>query len=190
MSWSGSPTCCLKRESSRAWMWGSRRRRTRPRWEADLGELEIISPKPLWAWTPWPSRTAGQPAQRSIPCQPAIFPWWNSLSRPGQALDLLRRRPDLIAGAAQLEGSRFAVTGRTPVDLFRPLAVQAAVGRSAHGPSTEIFLARCPNFSPVSAPLLACPILDFAAARRDLTYADLEGGTSAISVSSKRWPKP
>ncbi|PCD00691.1 efflux transporter outer membrane subunit [Halopseudomonas pelagia] len=142
--------------------------------QADLAELEINLDEALLGLDTLlaepPGTTAGEiPAQARVPLAERPIP-------AGQPLDLLRRRPDLIAAAAQLEGSRLqSLAARR--DLFPTLAVQAAVGRS--GMSINGDYGSASNFSRIGA-TFGLPILDFGRRGSAIDLADLEGESSYI----------
>lgn len=90
---------------------------------------------------------------------------------PGQPLDLLRRRPDLIAEAAQLEAAQLqSLAARR--DLFPTLAVQASVGRSGLALGDAISTAS--NFARLGA-TFGLPLLDYRRRGAAIDLADVEG---------------
>lgn len=90
---------------------------------------------------------------------------------PGQPLDLLRRRPDLIAEAAQLEAAQLqSLAARR--DLFPTLAVQAAVGRS--GLALGDAISSASNFARLGA-TFGLPFLDYRRRGAAIDLADVEG---------------
>lgn len=143
--------------------------------EADLGELEINLAEAHLGLDTLLAEPPGSSA-RSIPVSGDI-PLVEQPIPAGQPLDLLRRRPDLIARAAQLEGSRLqSLAARR--DLFPTLAVQAAVGRSGMGINGDF--GSVSNFSRIGA-TFGLPILDFGRRGAAIDLADLEGDSAYIS---------
>lgn len=142
--------------------------------EAELGELDInlaeaqLGLDTLLAEPPGTS-ARDLSAQGSVPLAEQPIP-------AGQPLDLLRRRPDLIAAAAQLEGSKLqSLAARR--DLFPTLALQAAVGRS--GMSINGDFGSASNFSRLGA-TFGLPVLDFGRRGAAIDLADLEGDTAYV----------
>lgn len=98
--------------------------------EADLGELDINIAEARFALDTLLAEPPGTVAREFATTAPV--PLADGSIPPGQPLDLLRRRPDLIAASAQLDGAQ-AQSLAARRDLFPTLAVQAAVGRSGIG---------------------------------------------------------
>lgn len=95
---------------------------------------------------------------------------------PGQPLDLLRRRPDLIAEAAQLQAAQLqSLAARR--DLFPTLAVQAAVGRS--GLALGDAFSTASNFARLGA-TFGLPFLDYRRRGAAIDLADVEGESAYI----------
>ena len=90
---------------------------------------------------------------------------------PGQPLDLLRRRPDLIAAAAQLQAAQLqSLAARR--DLFPTLALQAAVGRS--GLALGDAFSSASNFARLGA-TFGLPFLDYRRRGAAIDLADVQG---------------
>lgn len=142
--------------------------------EADLGAVEISLAEAHLGLDTLLAEPPGTTA-RDIPGQ-ARVPLAEQPIPAGQPLDLLRRRPDLIAAAAQLEGSRLqSLAARR--DLFPTLALQAAAGRSGMGINGDF--GSVSNFSRIGA-TFGLPILDFGRRGSAIDLADLEGESSYI----------
>src|SRR5690606_83722 len=95
--------------------------------EADLDELDINLAEARLALDTLLAEPPGSTAHQLTTS--ARVPLAEQAIPAGQPLDLLRRRPDLIAEAAQLEAAQLqSLAARR--DMFPTLAVQAAVGRS------------------------------------------------------------
>lgn len=143
--------------------------------EADLDELDIhlaeaqLALDTLLAEPPGSSATQ-LAASAAVPlAEPSIA--------PGQPIDLLRRRPDLIAEAARLDAAELqALAARR--DLFPKLAVQAAVGRS--GLALGDTLSSASNFARVGA-TFGLPLLDYANRGAAIELADAESETAYIA---------
>ncbi|MFC3607801.1 efflux transporter outer membrane subunit [Stutzerimonas tarimensis] len=97
---------------------------------------------------------------------------------PGQPIDLLRRRPDLIAAAAQLDAAdRLSLAARR--DLFPQLAVQAAAGRS--GVALNSNFSTASNFARLGA-TFGLPLLDFGQRRAAIELADVQGQGAFLAL--------
>ncbi len=95
---------------------------------------------------------------------------------PGQPLDLLRRRPDLIAAAAQLQAAQLqSLAARR--DLFPTLALQAAVGRS--GLALGDAFSSASNFARLGA-TFGLPFLDYRRRGAAIDLADVQGDSAYL----------
>ncbi|MCQ2030147.1 efflux transporter outer membrane subunit [Stutzerimonas zhaodongensis] len=142
--------------------------------EADLDELDINLAEARLALDTLlaepPGSTARQlEASTKVPLADKPIP-------PGQPLDLLRRRPDLIAEAAQLQAAQLqSLAARR--DLFPTLAVQAAVGRS--GLALGDAFSTASNFARLGA-TFGLPFLDYRRRGAAIDLADVEGESAYI----------
>ncbi|UAW97242.1 efflux transporter outer membrane subunit [Halopseudomonas nanhaiensis] len=101
----------------------------------------------------------------------AIIPIADEAIAPGQPIDLLRRRPDLIAAAAGLQGADLqSLAARR--DLFPQLSVQAAAGRS--GLAVGDAVSSASNFARIGA-TFALPLLDYSRRQAAIAQADVTG---------------
>ena len=142
--------------------------------EADLDELDIGLAEARLALDTLlaepPGSTARQlTASARVPLAERPIP-------PGQPLDLLRRRPDLIAEAAQLQAAQLqSLAARR--DLFPTLAMQAAVGRS--GLALGNAFSSASNFARIGA-TFGLPFLDYRRRGAAIDLADLEGESAYL----------
>ncbi|MEX5452859.1 TolC family protein, partial [Stutzerimonas stutzeri] len=114
--------------------------------EADLDELDIHLAEAQLALDTLLAAPPGSSAVH-LAASTAV-PLAESRIAAGQPIDLLRRRPDLIAEAARLDAAELqALAARR--DLFPKLAVQAAVGRSGFALGDAVSSAS--NFARVGA---------------------------------------
>lgn len=108
---------------------------------------------------------------------PAPVPMARAAIPAGQPLDLLRRRPDMLAAAARLRGADLqALAARR--DLLPKLALQAAVGRS--GMALNDY-SSASNFSRIGA-TFGLPLLDFPRRGAAIEQADVEGAGAYLSM--------
>jgi len=120
-----------------------------------------------------PGTTAVQ--MRTAPLSP--IPVARSGIAPGQPIDMLRRRPDLIAAAANLQGAELqSLAARR--DLFPTIAVQAAAGRSGFALGEAISSAS--NFARLGA-TFALPLLDYPRRQAAIELADVSGEQTFVS---------
>jgi outer membrane protein, multidrug efflux system len=137
--------------------------------QADLDELDINLAEARLALDTLLAEPPGSTAQQlsastKVPLADKPIP-------PGQPLDLLRRRPDLIAEAAQLQAAQLqSLAARR--DLFPTLAVQAAVGRS--GLALGNAFSTASNFARLGA-TFGLPFLDYRRRGAAIDLADVEG---------------
>lgn len=142
--------------------------------EADLDELDINLAEARLALDTLLAEPPGSTAQQlkastKVPLAEKPIP-------PGQPLDLLRRRPDLIAEAAQLQAAQLqSLAARR--DLFPTLAVQASVGRSGLALGDAISTAS--NFARLGA-TFGLPVLDYRRRGAAIDLADVEGESAYI----------
>lgn len=142
--------------------------------EADLDELDINLAEARLALDTLlaepPGSTARQlSASAKVPIAAKPIP-------PGQPLDLLRRRPDLIAEAAQLQAAQLqSLAARR--DLFPSLALQASVGRS--GLALGDAFSTASNFARLGA-TFGLPFLDYRRRGAAIDLADVEGESAYI----------
>ncbi|SDS34317.1 efflux transporter, outer membrane factor (OMF) lipoprotein, NodT family [Halopseudomonas litoralis] len=143
--------------------------------QADLSELEINLAQASLALDTLLAQPPGSSA-RELSAHGTI----PLASRPipaGQPVDLLRRRPDLIAEAARLDATALqSLAARR--DLFPTLAVQAALGRS--GMALNDQLSSVSNFTRLGA-TLGLPIFDFGRRRAAIEMADVAGETRYVA---------
>lgn len=144
--------------------------------QADLGELEINLTEALLTLDNLLAKPPGTLAAQMQPMAPV--PLAASPITAGQPVDLLRRRPDLIAAVAQLEASsQQSLAARR--DLFPTLAVQAAAGRSGLRLNNDLSTAS--PFARVAA-LFSLPLLDFGRRQTAIDLADLQGDAAFIGM--------
>lgn len=142
--------------------------------QADLDELDINLAEARLALDTLLAEPPGSTARRltataSVPLADRPIP-------PGQPLDLLRRRPDLIAEAAQLQAAQLqSLAARR--DLFPTLALQAAVGRS--GLALGDAFSTASNFARLGA-TFGLPFLDYRRRGAAIDLADVEGDSAYI----------
>lgn len=142
--------------------------------EAELGALEIDLAEAGLALDTLLAEPPGSHAARLA--EPAPIPLAQGPIPAGQPIDLLRRRPDLIAEAARLRGSELeALAARR--DLFPTLAVQAAVGRS--GLALGDAISSASNFARVGA-TFGLPFLDYRRRGAAIDLADVENRSAYI----------
>ena len=143
--------------------------------EADLDELDIHLAEAQLALDTLLAEPPGSTAARLAAGSPV--PLAEQHIAPGQPIDLLRRRPDLIAEAARLDAAELqSLAARR--DLFPKLAVQAAVGRSGFALGDAISSAS--NFARVGA-TFGLPLLDYPRRGAAIDLADAEGETAYIA---------
>ena len=143
--------------------------------EADLDELDIHLAEAQLALDTLLAAPPGSSAVQ-LAASTAV-PLAESRIAAGQPIDLLRRRPDLIAEAARLDAAELqSLAARR--DLFPKLAVQAAVGRSGFALGDAVSSAS--NFARVGA-TFGLPLLDYANRGAAIELADAEGGTAYIA---------
>ncbi|PKM00031.1 MAG: RND transporter [Gammaproteobacteria bacterium HGW-Gammaproteobacteria-9] len=143
--------------------------------EADLDELDIHLAEAQLALDTLLAEPPGSTAARLAASAPV--PLAEQHIAPGQPIDLLRRRPDLIAEAARLDAAELqSLAARR--DLFPKLAVQAAVGRSGFALGDAISSAS--NFARVGA-TFGLPLLDYPRRGAAIDLADAEGETAYIA---------
>ncbi|MCQ4293980.1 efflux transporter outer membrane subunit [Pseudomonas stutzeri] len=143
--------------------------------EADLDELDIHLAEAQLALDTLLAEPPGSTAARLAAGTPV--PLAEQHIAPGQPIDLLRRRPDLIAEAARLDAAELqSLAARR--DLFPKLAVQAAVGRSGFALGDAISSAS--NFARVGA-TFGLPLLDYPRRGAAIDLADAEGETAYIA---------
>jgi NodT family efflux transporter outer membrane factor (OMF) lipoprotein len=143
--------------------------------EADLDELDIHLAEAQLALDTLLAEPPGSTAARLAASAPV--PLAEQHIAPGQPIDLLRRRPDLIAEAARLDAAELqSLAARR--DLFPKLAVQAAVGRSGFALGDGISSAS--NFARVGA-TFGLPLLDYPRRGAAIDLADAEGETAYIA---------
>jgi NodT family efflux transporter outer membrane factor (OMF) lipoprotein len=137
--------------------------------QADLDELDINLAEARLALDTLLAEPPGSTERRLK--DTATVPTADRPIPPGQPLDLLRRRPDLIAEAAQLEAAQLqSLAARR--DLFPTLAVQASVGRS--GLALGDALSTASNFARLGA-TFGLPLLDYRRRGAAIDLADVEG---------------
>lgn len=113
----------------------------------------------------------GTTAKRMQSATSSAIPVADSAITPGQPIDLLRRRPDLIAAAAGLQGAELqSLAARR--DLFPQLSVQAAAGRS--GLAVGDAVSSASNFARFGA-TFALPLLDYSRRQAAIAFADVTG---------------
>ncbi|BFN25515.1 outer membrane protein OprM precursor [Pseudomonas sp. SCT] len=143
--------------------------------EADLDELDIHLAEAQLALDTLLAEPPGSTAARLAASAPV--PLAEQHIAPGQPIDLLRRRPDLIAEAARLDAAELqSLAARR--DLFPKLAVQAAVGRSGFALGDAISSAS--NFARVGA-TFGLPLLDYPRRGAAIDLADAEGETAYVA---------
>ncbi|WP_296271356.1 efflux transporter outer membrane subunit [Pseudomonas sp. UBA6323] len=143
--------------------------------EADLGELDVHLAEAQLALDTLLAEPPGSTANQLA--TGAAVPLAEPRIAPGQPIDLLRRRPDLIAEAARLDAAGLqALAARR--DLFPKLAVQAAVGRSGFALGDAISGAS--NFARLGA-TFSLPLLDYPNRGAAIELADAEGETAYIA---------
>ena len=143
--------------------------------EADLDELDIHLAEAQLALDTLLAEPPGSTAARLTASSPV--PLAEQHIAPGQPIDLLRRRPDLIAEAARLDAAELqSLAARR--DLFPKLAVQAAVGRSGFALGDAISSAS--NFARVGA-TFGLPLLDYPRRGAAIDLADAEGETAYVA---------
>lgn len=143
--------------------------------EADLDELDINLAEARLALDTLLAEPPGSTA-RDLPVQGRV-PLAKQAIPPGQPIELLRRRPDLIAGAAQLNSVDLqSLAARR--DLFPQVAVQAALGRSGMALNSD--LSSASNFARLGA-TFGLPFLDFARRGAAIDLADAERDTAYLS---------
>lgn len=144
--------------------------------QADLDELDINLAEARLALDTLLAEAPGSTARRLE--SSAAVPLASQRIPPGQPLDLLRRRPDLIAEAAQLEAAQLqSLAARR--DLFPTLAVQAAVGRSGLALGDAISTAS--NFARLGA-TFGLPFLDYRRRGAAIDLADVEGESAYLGL--------
>ena len=142
--------------------------------QADLDELEINLAEARLALDTLLAEPPGSVAREfeasaKVPLAGRPIP-------PGQPLDLLRRRPDLIAEAAQLQTAQLqSLAARR--DLFPTLALQAAVGRS--GLALGNAFSTASNFARLGA-TFGLPFLDYRRRGAAIDLADVEGESAYL----------
>ena len=142
--------------------------------QADLDELEINLAEAKLALDTLRAEPPGSTARQFSAS--AKVPLADKPIPPGQPLDLLRRRPDLIAEAAQLQAAQLqSLAARR--DLFPTLAVQAAVGRS--GLALGDAFSTASNFARLGA-TFGLPFLDYRRRGAAIDLADVEGESAYL----------
>ena len=96
---------------------------------------------------------------------------------PGQPVDLLRRRPDVIAAAAGLDAAELAALASRR-DLFPKLGVSAALGRSGLAVGD---LSGASDLRSLAAQL-GLPWLDFGASRAAIDLADAQADAGFVEL--------
>ena len=143
--------------------------------EADLDELDIHLAEAQLALDTLLAAPPGSSAVQ-LAASTAV-PLAESRIAAGQPIDLLRRRPDLIAEAARLDAAELqSLAARR--DLFPKLAVQAAVGRSGFALGDAVSSAS--NFARVGA-TFGLPLLDYPRRGAAIDLADAEGETAYVA---------
>lgn len=143
--------------------------------EADLDELDIHLAEAQLALDTLLAEPPGSTAARFAANAPV--PLAEQRIAPGQPIELLRRRPDLIAEAARLDAAELqSLAARR--DLFPKLAVQAAVGRSGFALGDAVSSAS--NFARVGA-TFGLPLLDYPRRGAAIDLADAEGETAYVA---------
>ncbi|SDS55376.1 efflux transporter, outer membrane factor (OMF) lipoprotein, NodT family [Halopseudomonas xinjiangensis] len=123
------------------------------------------------------ARPPGTTAEQMRTAPPSSVPVARAAIAPGQPIDLLRRRPDLIAAAADLQGAELqSLAARR--DLFPKIAVQAAAGRSGFALGDAISSAS--NFARLGA-TFALPLLDYPRRQAAIELADVSGEQAFVS---------
>jgi outer membrane protein, multidrug efflux system len=144
--------------------------------QADLGELDISLAQAMLALDNLLAEPPGTLAREFA--EPAPVPLARTSFSAGQPVDLLRRRPDLIAAAAQLDASsQQSLAARR--DLFPTVAVQVAAGRS--GVRLNNDLSSASPFGRVAA-LFGLPLIDFGRRQTAIELADLEGDAALVGL--------
>lgn len=142
--------------------------------EADLDELDINLAEARLALDTLLAEPPGSTAHQLTTS--ARVPLAEQAIPAGQPLDLLRRRPDLIAEAAQLEAAQLqSLAARR--DMFPTLAVQAAVGRS--GLALGDAFSSASNFARLGA-TFGLPFLDYRRRGAAVELADVEGESAYL----------
>ncbi|CEA05319.1 outer membrane lipoprotein [Pseudomonas saudimassiliensis] len=142
---------------------------------ADLSELDLNLAQAALALDTLLAQPPGTSAGELS--GPAGVPLAKGPIPAGQPLDLLRRRPDLIAEAARLDSAESqSLAARR--DLFPTLAIQAALGRSGMALNNE--LSSVSNFTRLGA-TFGLPIFDFGRRRSAIELADVAGETSYVA---------
>ncbi len=144
--------------------------------QAELGDLDINLTQALLALDNLLAEPPGTLAAELGAASPV--PLADSVIPAGQPVDLLRRRPDLIAAVAQLEAaSQQSLAARR--DLFPTVAVQAAAGRSGFRLNDDLSSASL--FGRVAA-VFNLPLIDFGRRQTAIDLADLEGDVAFVGV--------
>ena len=145
---------------------------------ADLSELDINLAQAALALDTLLAQAPGTSATELA--EHGDVPLVSGTIPTGQPLDLLRRRPDLIAEAARLDSAEWqSLAARR--DLFPTLAVQAALGRS--GMALNDQLSSVSNFTRLGA-TFGLPIFDFGRRRAAIELADITGESSFVNFRS------
>lgn len=145
---------------------------------ADLSELDINLAQAALALDTLLAQAPGTSATELA--EHGDVPLVSGTIPTGQPLDLLRRRPDLIAEAARLDSAEWqSLAARR--DLFPTLAVQAALGRS--GMALNDQLSSVSSFTRLGA-TFGLPIFDFGRRRAAIELADIAGESSFVNFRS------
>lgn len=148
----------------------------RARTQAQRGDLEAALAEVVFALDTLTDQPPGTVLSRLG--EGTVIPLATSDIPAGQPLDLLRRRPDIIAAAAQLEaGERTALASRR--DLFPRLGVSASYGRTGFAVGDAI--STTSTLRNVAAQL-AFPWFDFAATRAAIDQADAEADSGFVGL--------
>lgn len=144
--------------------------------QAQRGELEAAIAETTFAIDTLTDRPPG--TARTLLGDSGDVPRARASIPLGQPVDLLRRRPDVIAAAAELDATeRNALASRR--DLFPKLAVNASYGRSGLALGDAISSASTLRSA---AAQLAFPWLDFGATRAAIEEADAQADAGFVGL--------
>ncbi|MEH6389505.1 MULTISPECIES: efflux transporter outer membrane subunit [Pseudomonas] len=144
--------------------------------QADLGELDINLAEALLALDTLLAEPPGSTGRELDTVAVTAVPLAGDAIAPGQPVDLLRRRPDIVAAAAQLDSAALqSLAARR--DLFPTLTLQAAMGRSGLALNNDFSSAS--NFARLGA-MFGLPLLDFGRRGAAIDLADIEGETAYV----------
>lgn len=143
--------------------------------QARLGEIDAALAQTGFALDTLTDQPPGTAATQLA--APAPVPTGPDAVAGGQPLDLLRRRPDVIAAVAQLEAGQLqALASRR--DLFPKIGLTAAAGRSGFALGS---ISSASDLLQIGASL-TFPWLDFGARRAAIDLADAQADSRYVSV--------